>query len=79
MAKAVSLWPFVGMVRAITLKAKGADQLAAAEGQINELLSQRHRIGVGCRRRLLDEPPPLRHRDGFSSRRRSRGMRHERY
>ena len=37
--------PFVGMVRVITVKAKGADQLAAAEGQINELLSQRHRIG----------------------------------
>jgi len=26
--------PFVGMVRVITVKAKGADQLAAAEGQI---------------------------------------------
>ena len=37
--------PFVGMVRVITVKAKGADQLAAAEEQINELLSQRHRIG----------------------------------
>jgi len=36
--------PFVGMVRVITVKAKSADQLAAAEGQINELLSQRHRI-----------------------------------
>jgi putative ABC transport system permease protein len=36
---------FVGMVRAITVKAKGADDLAAAEVQINELLSQRHRIG----------------------------------
>ncbi|MCE5266133.1 MAG: ABC transporter permease [Deltaproteobacteria bacterium] len=36
--------PFLGMVRVITVKAKGADQMAAAEGQINELLSQRHRI-----------------------------------
>jgi putative ABC transport system permease protein len=36
---------FVGMVRSITVKARGADELAAAEGQINELLSQRHRIG----------------------------------
>jgi putative ABC transport system permease protein len=36
--------PFVGMVRVITVKAKSADQLAAAEEQINELLSQRHRI-----------------------------------
>jgi len=38
--------PFVGMVRSITVKARGADELAAAEGQINELLSQRHRIGA---------------------------------
>jgi putative ABC transport system permease protein len=37
--------PFVGMVRAITVKAKSAEDLAAAEVQINELLSQRHRIG----------------------------------
>jgi putative ABC transport system permease protein len=37
--------PFAGMVRAITVKAKGADELAAAEVQINELLRQRHRIG----------------------------------
>ena len=36
---------FVGMVRAITVKAKSADDLAAAETQINDLLSQRHRIG----------------------------------
>jgi putative ABC transport system permease protein len=36
--------PFVGMVRSITVKAKGADQMAAAEEQINELLGQRHRI-----------------------------------
>jgi hypothetical protein len=33
------------MVRAITVKAKSAEDLAAAEAQINELLSQRHRIG----------------------------------
>jgi putative ABC transport system permease protein len=32
------------MVRVITVKAKSADDLAAAEAQINELLSQRHRI-----------------------------------
>jgi putative ABC transport system permease protein len=32
------------MVRVITVKAKSADLLAVAEGQINELLSQRHRI-----------------------------------
>ncbi|MEI7670936.1 MAG: ABC transporter permease, partial [Deltaproteobacteria bacterium] len=37
---------FVGMVRAITVKAKSADDLAAAETQINDLLSQRHRIGL---------------------------------
>jgi putative ABC transport system permease protein len=37
--------PFAGMVRAITVKAKGAEELAAAEVQINELLRQRHRIG----------------------------------
>jgi len=36
--------PFVGMVRAIAVKAKSAEQLAEAEVQINELLSQRHRI-----------------------------------
>jgi putative ABC transport system permease protein len=36
---------FVGMVRAITVKAKGPDELAAAEVQITELLRQRHRIG----------------------------------
>jgi putative ABC transport system permease protein len=36
---------FVGMVRLISVKAKGADELAAAEVQINDLLSQRHRIG----------------------------------
>ena len=34
------------MVRAIAVKAKSADQLAGAEVQINELLSQRHRIGL---------------------------------
>jgi hypothetical protein len=33
------------MVRLISVKAKGADELAAAEVQINDLLSQRHRIG----------------------------------
>jgi putative ABC transport system permease protein len=33
------------MVRAITVKAKSAEDLAAAEAQINDLLSQRHRIG----------------------------------
>ena len=36
--------PFLGMVRVITVKAKDADQMAAAEEQITELLSQRHRI-----------------------------------
>jgi putative ABC transport system permease protein len=36
---------FPGMVRVITVKAKGAEDLAAAEEQINELLKQRHRIG----------------------------------
>ena len=36
--------PFLGMVRVITVKARSADQMAAAEEQINELLSQRHRI-----------------------------------
>jgi putative ABC transport system permease protein len=36
--------PFVGMVRAIAVKAKSGDQLAAAEQQIGELLRQRHRI-----------------------------------
>ena len=37
--------PFAGLVRSITVKAKSADDLAAAEGQITELLRQRHRIG----------------------------------
>jgi putative ABC transport system permease protein len=37
--------PFVGMVRTISVKAKGADDLDAAEVQISELLRQRHRIG----------------------------------
>jgi putative ABC transport system permease protein len=36
--------PFLGMVRVITVKAGSADQMAAAEEQINELLGQRHRI-----------------------------------
>jgi len=35
---------FVGMVRAITVKAKSAGDLAAAEEQIDALLKQRHRI-----------------------------------
>lgn len=35
---------FPGTVRAIMVKAKSADDLAAAEQQINELLKQRHRI-----------------------------------
>ncbi|MBI5525542.1 MAG: ABC transporter permease [Deltaproteobacteria bacterium] len=38
---------FPGMVRIITVKAKGPDQLAAAEHQINALLRQRHRIAPG--------------------------------
>jgi len=37
--------PFVGMVRSMTVKARSADLLAAAEEQINDLLTQRHRIG----------------------------------
>ena len=37
---------FVGMVRAISVKAKSAQDLAAAEEQIGELLRQRHRIGA---------------------------------
>jgi len=36
---------FPGMVRVIMVKAKSADDLAAAERQINELLKQRHHIG----------------------------------
>jgi len=36
---------FPGMVRIITVKAKSAEDLAAAETQINELLRQRHHIG----------------------------------
>jgi len=36
---------FPGMVRIITVKAKSAEDLAAAERQINELLRQRHHIG----------------------------------
>jgi putative ABC transport system permease protein len=36
---------FVGMVRSISVKAKSADDLAAAEEQIGDLLRQRHRIG----------------------------------
>ena len=35
----------VGMVRAISVKAVSAEQMAAAEEQITELLKQRHRIG----------------------------------
>ncbi len=38
--------PFVGMVRTISVKAKSADDLLAAEGQITELLRQRHHIGL---------------------------------
>jgi putative ABC transport system permease protein len=37
--------PFVGMVRAIAVKAKSSEDLAAAEEQIKDLLNQRHRIG----------------------------------
>jgi putative ABC transport system permease protein len=37
--------PFVGMVRAIAVKAKSSEDLSAAEEQIKGLLSQRHRIG----------------------------------
>lgn len=37
---------FPGMVRTIMVKAASADDLSAAEKQINELLRQRHRIGV---------------------------------
>jgi putative ABC transport system permease protein len=36
---------FPGMVRIIIVKAKSAEQLPAAEQQINALLKQRHRIG----------------------------------
>lgn len=36
---------FPGMVRIISVKAKSADDLSAAEKQITELLRQRHRIG----------------------------------
>jgi putative ABC transport system permease protein len=36
---------FPGMVRIITVKAKSAEDLVAAERQINELLRQRHHIG----------------------------------
>jgi putative ABC transport system permease protein len=36
---------FPGMVRTIMVKAKSAEDLAAAEKQIKELLRQRHRIG----------------------------------
>jgi putative ABC transport system permease protein len=36
--------PFLGTVRVITVKAKGAAEMVAAEEQINDLLSQRHRI-----------------------------------
>ena len=36
---------FPGMVRIITVKAKSAEDLAAAEKQMNELLRQRHHIG----------------------------------
>ncbi|PKL52291.1 MAG: multidrug ABC transporter substrate-binding protein [Nitrospira bacterium HGW-Nitrospira-1] len=36
---------FPGMVRMIMVKAKSAEDLAAAEKQINELLRQRHHIG----------------------------------
>jgi putative ABC transport system permease protein len=35
----------LGMVRQISVKAVGAEQMAAAEAQITELLRQRHRIG----------------------------------
>ncbi|MFZ2198424.1 MAG: ABC transporter permease [Thermodesulfovibrionales bacterium] len=37
---------FPGMVRVIMVKAKSAEDLAAAETQINELLRQRHHIGA---------------------------------
>jgi putative ABC transport system permease protein len=36
---------FPGMVRIIMVKAKSAEELSAAERQINELLKQRHHIG----------------------------------
>ncbi|MEK6581613.1 MAG: ABC transporter permease [Nitrospirota bacterium] len=36
---------FPGMIRSMMVKAKGAEYLAPAEKQINELLRQRHRIG----------------------------------
>jgi len=38
--------PFPGMVRMISVKAKSAEDLQAAEKQITELLRQRHRIGA---------------------------------
>jgi len=37
---------FPGMVRIITVKAKSAEDLSTAEKQINELIRQRHHIGV---------------------------------
>jgi putative ABC transport system permease protein len=37
---------FPGMIRTIMVKARSGDDLAAAEQQINELLKQRHHIGV---------------------------------
>jgi putative ABC transport system permease protein len=37
--------PFIGMVRTISVKAKGADEMGIAEAQITELLRQRHHIG----------------------------------
>src|SRR5512147_2251166 len=37
---------FPGMVRIIMVKARSTDDLAAAEKQINELLKQRHHIGL---------------------------------
>ncbi|MDP3112558.1 MAG: ABC transporter permease [Thermodesulfovibrionales bacterium] len=36
---------FPGMIRSMMVKARGAEYLAPAEKQINELLRQRHRIG----------------------------------
>ena len=37
--------PFLGMVRSISVKARSSEALAAAEGQIGELLRQRHHLG----------------------------------
>ncbi len=37
--------PFAGMVRTISVKARSTDDLLAAEGQVTELLRQRHHIG----------------------------------